>query len=99
MSGTVSMTSSPALRSRNPERAFGKTYAALVAGSWPDKLKVIDVALHKYVDAEGTRRVRTVDAAAAEGRRSITLVRVARRFADHFQEFRPVDVEGAGCRE
>jgi 23S rRNA pseudouridine955/2504/2580 synthase len=70
------------LRSRNPERAFGKTYAALVAGSWPERLKVIDVALHKYVDAEGTRRVRTVDAAAVEGRRSITLVRVARRFAD-----------------
>jgi 23S rRNA pseudouridine955/2504/2580 synthase len=70
------------LRSRRPERAFGKTYAALVAGAWPDKLKVIDVALHKYVDTEGTRRVRAVDADAAFGRRSITLVRVARRFKD-----------------
>ena len=69
------------LRSRNPERAFGKTYAALVAGAWPDKLKVIDVALHKFVDAEGARRVRTVDADSAEGRRSITLVRVAERYA------------------
>ncbi len=69
------------LRSRNPNRAFGKTYAALVAGAWPEKLKVIDVALHKYVDAEGTRRVRTVDADSADGRRSITLVRVAERFA------------------
>src|SRR6185312_8711632 len=69
------------LRSRNPERAFGKTYAALVAGSWPEALKVIDVALHKYVDAEGTRRVRTVAADAAQGRRSITLVKVGRRFA------------------
>jgi 23S rRNA pseudouridine955/2504/2580 synthase len=69
------------LRSRNPERAFGKTYAALVAGVWPERLKVIDVALHKYLDAEGTRRVRAVDADAAEGRRSITLVRVAERFA------------------
>ena len=48
---------------------------------WPDKLKVIDVALHKYVDAEGTRRVRTVAADAAEGRRSITLVRVAETLA------------------
>jgi 23S rRNA pseudouridine955/2504/2580 synthase len=64
-----------------PERAFGKTYAALVAGRWPEKLKVIDVALHKYLDAEGTRRVRAVDAESAEGRRSITLVRVAERFA------------------
>ena len=48
---------------------------------WPEKLKVIDVALHKYLDAEGTRRVRTVAAESAEGRRSITLVRVAERFA------------------
>jgi 23S rRNA pseudouridine955/2504/2580 synthase len=69
------------LRSRNPERAFGKTYAALVAGAWPEKLKVIDVALHKYLDAEGTRRVRTVAADDADGRRSISLVRVVERFA------------------
>ena len=69
------------LRSRSPERAMGKTYAALVAGAWPESLKVIDVALHKYVDAEGTRRVRAVDADADEGRRSITLVKVADRFA------------------
>ena len=69
------------LRSRSPERAFGKTYAALVAGAWPEKLRVIDVALHKYLDAEGTRRVRAVDAESADGRRSITLVRVAERFA------------------
>jgi len=69
------------LRSRLPARAIGKTYAALVAGAWPASLKVIDVALHKYVDAGGARRVRTVDAAAEEGRRSITLVQVAERFA------------------
>jgi 23S rRNA pseudouridine955/2504/2580 synthase len=67
------------LRSRNPERAIGKTYAALVAGEWPQKLKVIDVALHKYLDAEGVRRVRTVEADNADGRRSITLVRTAER--------------------
>ena len=42
---------------------------------------MIDVALHKYLDAEGTRRVRAVAAESAEGRRSITLVRVAERFA------------------
>ena len=69
------------LRSKRPERAIGKTYAALVAGAWPDKLKVIDVALHKYLDADGARRVRTVDAEDADGRRSITLVRVAERLA------------------
>ena len=37
------------LRAR-AERAIGKTYAALVVGAWPDTLKVIDVALHKYLD-------------------------------------------------
>ncbi len=69
------------LRSRNPERAFGKTYSALVAGSWPESLKVIDVALHKFSDGDGGRRVQPVDADDERGRRSITLVRVARRFA------------------
>jgi 23S rRNA pseudouridine955/2504/2580 synthase len=69
------------LRSKNPERAIGKTYAALVAGAWPERLKVIDVALHKYLDADGARRVRTVDAEDADGRRSISLVRVAERLA------------------
>jgi 23S rRNA pseudouridine955/2504/2580 synthase len=68
------------LRSRSPERAFGKTYAALVFGDWPESLKVIDVALHKYLDAGGERRVRTVEADSEDGRRSITLVRVARRY-------------------
>ncbi len=69
------------LRARTPERAVGKTYAALVAGDWPASTKVIDVALHKYVDGDGTRRVRTVGADAGEGRRSITLVRVAEHYA------------------
>jgi 23S rRNA pseudouridine955/2504/2580 synthase len=69
------------LRSRDRERAFGKTYAALVKGGWPERLKVIDVALRKYLDAEGARRVRTVSAEGAEGRRAITLVKVAERFA------------------
>ncbi|HZV91751.1 MAG TPA: RluA family pseudouridine synthase [Caldimonas sp.] len=68
------------LRSRSAERAIGKTYAALVAGAWPDNRKVIDVALHKYVDADGARRVRTVAADDDQGRRSITLVRVAERW-------------------
>ena len=69
------------LRSRSPERAFGKIYSALVAGSWPESLKVIDVALHKFEGADGKRLVRTTDAADALGRRSITLVRVAERYA------------------
>jgi 23S rRNA pseudouridine955/2504/2580 synthase len=64
-------------------RETGKTYAALVWGDWPEKLKVIDVALHKYLDADGERRVRQVtashDPAAEMAKRSITLVKVAQR--------------------
>jgi 23S rRNA pseudouridine955/2504/2580 synthase len=58
-------------------RATDKTYAALVIGAWPPGRKVIDVALHRYLDAQGERRVRAVQA-AEEGRRSITLVRIER---------------------
>ena len=60
-------------------RDTAKTYAALVWGVWPDKLKVIDEALHKTLDAAGERHVRVVGADHADGRRSITLVRVAQR--------------------
>ncbi|HKX95598.1 MAG TPA: RluA family pseudouridine synthase [Methylibium sp.] len=63
-------------------RETGKRYLALVPGDWPDKLKVIDVPLHKYLDAAGERRVRTAGE-GDEGQRSITLVRVAERLAGH----------------
>ncbi|HEY6134368.1 MAG TPA: pseudouridine synthase, partial [Rubrivivax sp.] len=42
------------------------------------KLKVIDVPLHKYLTPEGERRVRTTSPADEDGRRSITLVQVAK---------------------
>jgi 23S rRNA pseudouridine955/2504/2580 synthase len=71
------------LREHRGENAIVKTYAALVEGSWPESLKVIDVALHKYLDAAGERRVRPVGPEAEDGRRSITLVRVAARFAGY----------------
>jgi 23S rRNA pseudouridine955/2504/2580 synthase len=70
------------LRERAPERSMAKSYSALVVGRWPANLKVIDVALHKYIDAGGERRVRTVDADDADGRRSISLVRIARSYPD-----------------
>jgi 23S rRNA pseudouridine955/2504/2580 synthase len=70
-----------ALQDQFRARDTGKTYAALVAGTWPANKKVIDVALHKYLDAGGERRVRTVSADRDEGRRSITLVKVAQQFA------------------
>ncbi|WP_028996327.1 RluA family pseudouridine synthase [Azohydromonas australica] len=77
-----------ALQDQFRARDTGKTYAALVVGAWPEKKKVIDVALHKYLDAAGERRVRAVDADHAEGRRSISLVRIAQRF----QKFTLLDV-------
>ena len=62
-------------------RQAHKTYAALVTGAWPDSKKVIDVALHKFLTAEGERRVKAVAGDDDEGRRSISLVSVVQRFA------------------
>jgi 23S rRNA pseudouridine955/2504/2580 synthase len=61
------------------DRETGKTYAALVWGDWPEKLKVIDQALLKTLDAQGERHVRVVPAGHEAAKRSITLVRVAKR--------------------
>lgn len=72
-----------ALQDQFRQRETGKTYAALVVGAWPSNKKVIDVALHKYLDAEGERRVRAVSAAAEDGRRSITLVKVASSYGPY----------------
>jgi 23S rRNA pseudouridine955/2504/2580 synthase len=71
-----------ALQDQFRQRETGKTYQALVIGRWPAKLKVIDVALHKYLDSAGERRVRAVAPGAEEGRRSISLVKVAQSFTD-----------------
>ena len=66
-------------RARGADKSVGKTYGALVVGEWPDRLKVIDVPLHKYLTAEGERRVRTSDASDELAKRAITLVQVAGR--------------------
>jgi 23S rRNA pseudouridine955/2504/2580 synthase len=58
-------------------RDTAKIYSALVFGAWPAKLKVIDQALHKSLNAEGERHVRVVAADAEGAQRSITLVKVA----------------------
>ncbi|MFZ2990349.1 MAG: RluA family pseudouridine synthase [Ideonella sp.] len=68
-----------ALQDQFRQRETGKTYAALVIGDWPERKKVIDVALHKYLDSAGERRVRVVADDNADGRRSISLVRVVSR--------------------
>jgi len=61
------------------ERETGKTYQALVTGAWPDNKKVIDLPLHKYLQADGERRVKVVGKDDPDGMRAITLVRVGRR--------------------
>ncbi len=61
------------------ERETGKTYLALVPGDWPASRKVIDVPLHKYLRADGERRVKVVAKDDPDGMRSITLVKVAQR--------------------
>lgn len=58
------------------ERETGKTYLALVQGAWPANKKVIDQPLHKYLQADGERRVRVTTVDDPEGMRSITLVKV-----------------------
>ncbi len=70
-----------ALQAQFRRRDTEKAYAALVSGVWPARLKVIDEALHKTHDAAGERQVRVVAADHADGRRSITLVRVADVYA------------------
>jgi 23S rRNA pseudouridine955/2504/2580 synthase len=61
------------------ERETGKTYLALVVGAWPANKKVIDVALHKYLQADGERRVKVVAKDDPDGMRSISLVKVAQK--------------------
>jgi 23S rRNA pseudouridine955/2504/2580 synthase len=63
-------------RRRPGEKVIGKTYAAVVNGVWPVAHKVIDLALHKTLDAAGERHVRVVEADHPDGRRSISLVAV-----------------------
>ncbi len=67
-----------ALQDQFRARGTSKVYAALVFGAWPQALKVIDEPLVKTLDPKGERHVRVVSKAADEGRRSITLVKVAR---------------------
>ncbi len=58
------------------DRETGKTYLALVSGTWPASRKVIDQPLHKYLLADGERRVKVVGKDDPDGMRAITLVKV-----------------------
>jgi len=72
-----------ALQDQFRARDTGKTYAALVTGQWPAALKVVDVALHKTLDAKGERHVLAVPADHPDGQRAISLVKVVQQFAQH----------------
>jgi 23S rRNA pseudouridine955/2504/2580 synthase len=63
------------------DRETGKTYLALVDGAWPGNKKVIDLPLHKYLQADGERRVKVVAKDDPDGMRSVTLVKVAQRIS------------------
>ena len=67
-----------ALQDQFRSRDTGKVYSALVFGHWPANLKVIDLALHKTLDAAGERHVRVVAATHEDGRRSLSLVRMVK---------------------
>jgi 23S rRNA pseudouridine955/2504/2580 synthase len=67
-------------RAHGADKTVGKTYAALVAGSWPERLKVIDTPLHKFLTPEGERRVRETTADDPQGAYALTLIRVVRRW-------------------
>nr|WP_287919504.1 RluA family pseudouridine synthase [Comamonas sp.] len=63
------------------ERETGKTYLALVNGAWPVNKKVIDTPLHKYLQADGERRVRVTTVDDPDAMRALTLVKVRSHFA------------------
>jgi 23S rRNA pseudouridine955/2504/2580 synthase len=60
----------------------------LVRGIWPQRQKVIDLPLQKFLltngdGSEGERRVRVVAPTDPQGMRAITLVKVARLLGDY----------------
>ena len=71
------------LQNQFRERETGKTYLALVQGTWPANKKVLDKPLVKFllpgVDGkEGERRVKVTTKDDPQGMKSVTLVNVAR---------------------
>ena len=66
------------------ERETDKIYLALVSGIWPANLRVIDKALHKYLQPDGERRVKVVANEHPDGMRSVTLLKVKSVIAANF---------------
>ncbi|MCU1500203.1 MAG: ribosomal large subunit pseudouridine synthase [Acidimicrobiales bacterium] len=65
------------------ERETGKTYLALVGGTWPANKKVLDKPLHKYLLPDGERRVKVVAKDDPDGMRSLSLVKIGQKLADY----------------
>ncbi len=57
-------------------RTIDKRYLALAKGLWPERRKVIDVDLFKYLLPNGERRVKVVPKGTDGSQRSVSLVRV-----------------------
>ncbi|PIQ55633.1 MAG: ribosomal large subunit pseudouridine synthase C [Comamonadaceae bacterium CG12_big_fil_rev_8_21_14_0_65_59_15] len=77
-----------ALQEQFRQRQTGKTYLAMVRGTWPVKLKVLDKPLHKYLVASdqaqaGERRVKVVSKDDPDGMPALTLVKVRASTADY----------------
>ena len=72
------------LQNQFRERETGKTYLALVQGTWPANKKVLDKPLVKFLlpsvqGKEGERRVKVTTKDDPEGMKSVTLVKVAHK--------------------
>ena len=90
------------LQNQFRERETGKTYLALVQGTWPANKKVLDKPLVKFllpgVDGkEGERRVKVTTKDDPDGMKSVTLVKVASPPLLHLEVSLPLPTgEGRG---
>ena len=57
-------------------RTIDKRYLTLVKGTWPERRKVVDLELFKYLLPNGERRVKVVSQPIDGSQRSVSLVRV-----------------------
>jgi 23S rRNA pseudouridine955/2504/2580 synthase len=68
-----------ALHDMMREGHIEKRYLTLVPGRWSNPLQHVKVALHKYLTADGERRVRVSD----EGKPAHSIVRLVKRWRDY----------------
>lgn len=68
-----------ALHDMMREGSVEKRYLTLAPGRWSNPLQHVKVPLHKYLTAEGERRVRVAD----EGKAAHSIVRLVRRWRDY----------------